>query len=95
MKAFLVALFLATSASAETLIIPVQDLLFEVPQFKESPRMNLNAALNGAWTPESPRKSKRAERKKIESQLLDLVWEMYPDAQSVRIWRGTLIIKLP
>ena len=36
-----------------TIIIPVEDLLFEATDFKDSPRFDLNAALRGAWTPNS------------------------------------------
>jgi len=95
MKALLLSLFITGSACAETLVIPVQDLLFEIPQFTNAPDFNLNAALNGSFVPEAPKRMDRKTRRELESKLIDLVWEEYPDALSVRIWRGNLIIKLP
>lgn len=79
-----------------TIIIPVEDLLFEATDFKDSPRFDLNAALRGAWTPELPSRPRvsRAERRKAERIVLDLAWDHYPDASSIRLWRGNLIIRL-
>jgi len=94
MKSFILALFLATSASAETIIIPVQDLLFEIPSYANAPNFDLNSALQGQWIPESPKRSDRKSQKKIEKQLIDMMWEEYPDAQSIRIWKGNLILKI-
>jgi len=76
-----------------TIVVPVSDLLFEIPQFNNAPRFNLNQALNGTWIPESPTKIDRKTRKKTEKKLIDLLWEEYPDALSIRIWRGNAIIK--
>ena len=56
MKTFLLSLFITASAAADTLIIPVQDLLFDIPNFTNAPRFNLGAALNGAIDIESPKK---------------------------------------
>jgi hypothetical protein len=94
------SLFFGTMAEATpygggTIIVPVQDLLFEATDFKDSPEFNLNAALWGAWTPElSSRRLTRAERKKAGRIIIDLAWEQYPDATAIRLWRGNLIIRL-
>jgi hypothetical protein len=95
LAAILLSLALAMPAMGSTVVVPVSDLLFEIPQFKNSPRFNLNQALNGTWIPESPKKVDRKSKKEIERKLIDLLWEEYPDALSIRIWRGNAIIKLP
>jgi hypothetical protein len=95
MKTFLLSLFITASAAADTLIIPVQDLLFDIPNFTNAPRFNLGAALNGAIDIESPKKMDRKSRKKLESNLIDMMWDEYPDAISIRIWHGSLIVRMP
>lgn len=92
--ALLLSLVLASSAMATTIVVPVQDLLFEIPQFGGAPQFNLNEALNGQWSPENPRKTDRKTKRELEQKLINLMWEEYPDALSIRIWRGNLIIKL-
>ena len=79
-------------AKAETIIIPVQDLLIEIPNF-EAPKYGFNAGLNGQYTVTEIPKSKR-DRKAMEKKLINMVYDIYPDAQSVRIWNETFIIKL-
>lgn len=94
MKALVASLLLlfTVSAKAETLIIPVQDLLIEIPNF-EAPKYGFNAGLNGQYTVTEISKTKR-DRKAMEKKLINMVYDIYPDAQSVRIWNGTFIIKL-
>ena len=95
LAALILSLALAMPVMGTTIVVPVSDLLFEVPQFDNAPRFNLNQALNGNWTPENPRKKDRKTQKELERKLIDLMWEEYPYAESIRIWRGNLIIKLP
>ncbi len=95
MKALLLSLFITASACAETLVIPVQDLLFEIPQFTNAPDFNLNAALNGSFVPETPKRVDRKTAKQLEKRLINMLWDEYPDAQSIRIWNGSVIIRLP
>ena len=95
LAALILSLALAMPVMGTTIVVPVSDLLFEVPQFDNAPRFNLNQALNGNWTPENPKKKDRKTQKELERKLIDLMWEEYPDAESIRIWRGNLIIKLP
>ena len=90
----LLSLCIAATVNAETIILPVRDLLFEVPSFTNAPRFNLGEALEGQWTPENPKRVDRKTQKQIENKLIDMMWEEYPDAKSIRIWKGTLIIKL-
>lgn len=95
MKSFIAALFISASASAGTIIIPVQDLLFEIPNFTNAPKFSLNQALNGNFVPETPNKIDRKTRKELERKLIDLMWEEYPDAESIRIWNGNMIVRMP
>ena len=95
MKAFLLSLLLTGSACAETLVIPVQDLLFDIPQFTNSPQFNLGGALQGQWTPETPKRTDRPTQRQLEKKLINMLWNEYPDAESIRIWHGSVIIRLP
>lgn len=89
----LLAFLISFSVKAETLIIPIQDLLFDVPNF-EAPTYGFNAGLNGQYTATEIPKSKR-DRKAQEKKLINMVYDIYPDAESVRIWNGVFVIKLP
>ena len=95
MKSIIAAMFITASASAGTIIIPVQDLMFEIPNFTNAPNFNLNQALNGNFVPETPKKIDRKTRKELERKLIDLMWEEYPDAESIRIWNGNMIVRMP
>ena len=95
MKAFLLSLMLTGSACAETLVIPVQDLLCDIPQFTNAPRFNLGGALQGQWTPETPKRTDRPTQRQLEKKLINMLWNEYPDAESIRIWHGSVIIRLP
>jgi len=88
----ILCLFFTPIAKAETRIIPVQDLLYEIPNF-EAPEFNFNAALQYSNIIGDLKKSKR-ERKAAEEKLIDLVYEFYPDVSNVRIWKGNFIIKV-
>ena len=89
----LVLLFTRPSMG-ETIILPVQDLLYEVPNFTNAPKFNLGAAINGEVVLETPKKITRKSKREIERNIINMIWEEYPDAQSIRIWHGNVIIKL-
>ena len=97
MKALAFALFLAlaTPAMGTTIVVPVADLLFEIPQFNNAPKFGLNEALNGSWTPETPKRMDRKTKRELERKLINMLWDEYPDAESIRIWNGNVIIRLP
>lgn len=90
--ALLLTFLISSSVKAETLIIPIQDLLIDVPNF-EAPTYGFNAGLNGQYTVNEIPKSKR-DRKAQEKKLINMVYDIYPDAESVRIWNGLFVIKL-
>jgi hypothetical protein len=91
MKSLLLSIFLffTTTVNAETIILPVQDLLLEVPNY-EAPSYGFNAGLNGRYTVTEIPKSKR--EKNMNKKLIDLAWDIYPDAVHIRMFRGNLII---
>lgn len=95
MKSLIAALLLTASASAETIIIPVQDLMFEVPNFTNAPKFELGAALNGNFVPETPQRMDRKTKRELEKKLISMMWDEYPDAQSIRIWNGNMIVRMP
>lgn len=95
MKSLIAALLLTASASAETIIIPVQDLMFEVPNFTNAPKFELGAALNGNFVPETPQRMDRKTKRELEKKLINIMWDEYPDAQSIRIWNGNMIVRMP
>lgn len=77
------------SAAAQTLIFPVSDLLMQIPTFDNAPNLNM---MN--WGTPIGEKGISPERKKLEAELIELMWEQYPDAKSIRIFRGNLIVRL-
>jgi len=95
MKSLIAALLLTASASAETIILPVQDLMFEVPNFTNAPKFELGAALNGNFVPETPQRMDRKTKRELEKKLINIMWDQYPDAQSIRIWNGNMIVRMP
>ena len=95
MKSLIAALLLTASASAETIILPVQDLMFEVPNFTNAPKFELGAALNGNFVPETPKRMDRKTKRELEKKLINIMWDQYPDAQSIRIWNGNMIVRMP
>lgn len=95
MKSMIAALLLTASASAETIIIPVQDLMFEVPNFTNAPKFQLGAALNGNFVPETPKRMDRKTKRELEKKLISMMWDEYPDAQTIRIWNGNMIVRMP
>ena len=90
---FCLMISFSSSVRGETIIIPVNDLLFEIPDFKNAPDFNMTSALNGSWTPELKEKTVRKNRRQLEKKLVDIMWDEYPDAQSIRIWNGNMIIR--
>jgi len=96
MKSLIASLFIATSAYAtETMMIPVEDLLHDVPSFVTTNTNSVTDLANGVFVPPDPPREIRKTRKQMERELSDLMWEFYPDATSIRIWRGNLIIRMP
>lgn len=79
----LVSLFICTSASAKTIIIPIDHIVFDVPDFK-APKMNLGFKNDDL---EETKKEKKNE-------LLEILREEYPTAKKIEISKGKAIIRL-
>ena len=95
-KSILLSLFLfmlpISSARAETIIIPIQDLIHEIPNFA-SPKIDLNYILNGQGINfEDAQKTKR-EKREMERKLCNILYEFYPEIENITIWNGNAIIK--
>jgi hypothetical protein len=95
MKNIILILFLliCVPVQAETIIIPVQDLIVEVPNY-QGPTFNLGAAGRGEYSIGNIVKVKR-NKKQIEQKLIDIAWTYFSDAQSIKIYNGNFIIKCP
>lgn len=101
MKSIIAAItlfFATTPARSETIVIPIQDLLFLIPQFDDAPKVDLNNAVNGQGILDNSNKQKKrnnqTERKRREQKMIDLLRGEYPDAKSISIWNGNAVIKI-
>lgn len=97
LKAFALtaALALSTPLMGATIIVPVQDILMEIPNFQNAPDFNFWNGMNGGMPVNENTAQSRKTRAQREQELIDLIYELYPDAISIRIWRGNVIIRLP
>ena len=98
MKSLLLA-FVCTltpsAVAAETIVIPVQDMLFVCPDFDDAPDFDLNQSVNGRdfiGDKKTPKKTKT--RREVERELISLIEALYPTAK-VRIVGDNLIIRIP
>ena len=85
--------FFVSPVKAETFIIPVQDLLYEIPNFA-GPEIDLNSVLNnGTINITNPPKTKR-EKKEYEKKLREVIMDLCPNVESVKFWNGNAIINI-
>ena len=89
------ALALSTPLMGATIIVPVQDILMEIPNFQNAPDFNFWIGMYGGMPVHENTTQGRKTRAQREQELIDLIYELYPDAISIRIWRGNVIIRLP
>jgi hypothetical protein len=87
----LLLFFAPRHAPAQIVVLPVQDLLMQIPDFNNAPNFDFWNGMNGNMPITN---SSRQGRAKNETELLDLAWSIFPQAESIKIWRGNLIIKL-
>lgn len=99
MKSLLLAFVCTLTPSAvasETIVIPVQDMLFVCPDFDDAPDFDLNRGINGQGefigNKKTPKKIKT--RREVERELISLIEALYPTAK-VRIVGDNLIIRIP
>jgi len=64
-------LFFTRPSMGETIILPVQDLLYEVPHFINAPKFNLGAAIHGEVILETPKKITRKTKREIERNIIN------------------------
>ena len=73
-------------------ITEIRDITFNVPNFNNAPRFNLNDSLSGTGTPFSAPRERAAEnRKRNEEKLVDILFELYGDEYDIRTWNGHII----
>ena len=75
----------------ETFIVPIDDILMEIPYFTNAPDFNLNNGLQGNLP--IGNSTKQPRNKVSEQEILDVAWMLYPNAENIRIWNKKLIIK--
>ena len=94
---FLLLVFVTpVMGKTQTLVVDVRDLLMEAPQFDNAPDFNFWNGMNGGMpVQESNPYGRRLTRAEREAAMVDLMWTVYPNAQSITIWQGKLIIRLP
>ena len=97
MKSLLLA-FVCTltpsAVAAETIVIPVQDMLFVCPDFDDAPDFDLNQSVNGRDFIGDKKTPKTKTRREVERELISLIEALYPTAK-VRIVGDNLIIRIP
>jgi hypothetical protein len=89
---FALLLMLPKQAPAQILVIPVEDLLMTIPDFNNAPNYNFWNGMNGQQPPMG--NSSRQPRLNNEEELLNLAWDIFPQAETIKIWNKKLIIKL-
>ena len=77
-------------ASPPVKIIPIQDILFLVPDFDDAPDFDLNAGITQGRFIGDKKPVKMSKDK--EKELLALLQEFFPDSK-LKIWNGNLIVK--
>jgi hypothetical protein len=90
------SLMLCPASLAATVVIPIQDILMEIPTFSNAPDFYLVPSLNGKVPVGNAGKtSSRKTKKEREQELIDFVRTMYPNATSIHIWNGNIIVRIP
>jgi len=84
-------LFIPRPSLGQTLIIPVDDLLMEIPNFSNAPEYNFNNGMQGNLPVGTHTKQPR--KKVSEQEILDLAWSIFPTAENIKVWNCKIIIK--
>jgi hypothetical protein len=85
-----ISLMFVPKASAETIIIPIDDLIFTHTNF-DAPEFSLNSAINGRL---EIRERNTRNRSSNKEKVINLIEDLYPNAKSIRIWKNNVIIRL-
>ena len=78
-------------ASSQVKIIPIQDILFLVPDFDDAPDFNLNQGITQSGSFIGNKKPTKLTKEK-EKELLELLQEFFPGSK-LKIWNGNLIVR--
>ena len=78
-------------ASSQVKIIPIQDILFLVPDFDDAPDFNLNQGITQSGSFIGNKKITKLTKEK-EKELLELLKEFFPNSK-LKIWNGNLVVK--
>lgn len=81
----------ASSPSSQVKIIPIQDILFLVPDFDDAPDFNLNQGITQSGNFIGNKKPTKLTKEK-EKELLELLQEFFPGSK-LKIWNGNLIVR--
>jgi len=83
----IIVLFLNTISKADIIVVPMGDILFEVPNF-EAPKFNLG------FPEQKELKVKEKQKLKMQDKLVKTIRVTYPNAKNIIIFNGNLIITL-
>jgi hypothetical protein len=78
-------------ASSQVKIIPIQDILFLIPDFDNAPDFNLNQGITQSGSFIGSKKPIKLTKEK-EKELLELLKEFFPNSK-LKIWNGNLVVK--
>ena len=82
--AFTLGLALANPIS----VYDTSDITFDVPNFDNAPRLNMNTGIPGR-----PAQSLRSRQKQNEEKLDRILNDLYGDEYKIIRWRGHLIVR--
>lgn len=86
LSSLLLSTILCSKANLDTIVLPVDDILFEIPDF-ESPKMNL-----GGFKQKSIEEKKKTRKNDIRNDIVRIARIEYPNARKIEIIRGKLVI---
>lgn len=86
LSSLLLSTILCSKANSDTIVLPVDDILFEIPDF-EPPKMNL-----GGFKQKSTEEKKKTRKNDIRNDIVRIARIEYPNARKIEIIRGKLVI---
>ena len=86
LSSLLLSAILCSKANSDTIVLPVDDILFEIPDF-EPPKMNL-----GGFKEKNIEEKKKTRKNDIRNDIVRIARIEYPNARKIEIIRGKLVI---
>lgn len=90
MTSLLPCLLLAVAANTKPIYIG--DLTHDTPNFLGAPSFSLNDAIYGGQAIGQPKKDERKTKKQRTKELVNLLQDLYPDAE-IRVYGDHIIIR--